>query len=592
MKNIIKKILLKFRKKINQIKMNDIINPYLTNLNNNGYTNLQLAILSNETDKVRNILLCDITNKYIDIKSRNGETALNIAVGGYNIEIIKMLLCQNPDINTIDNKGNTPLHNAVNSYFSDYMLNICKLLVDNGANQKIKNQDGDTVLHLALKERDLELFNYLISCGPEITTDDGYYNTLLHIAASRPNHWQNIIEIYPDTDNNISLDNSEPILEKPILENSIIESYPMYIDLFKFLINKKLNINATDTYNNTPLHIALSHCNYKIADILIKHGANINIKNIGNQIALHVVLEIFIDRKPRYLYENYILKIVNVLLKSTTDIDVIDVNGYTPLHLALKNRRINTVKMLLKHGVNPMIKTRDGESVLHLAVIYLRNNFNIINYLIKIKRVDINEIDNEGNTPLIIAFEMYNLEAAEILLDNGADPNIKNNDGKSALHFVMKYSFLPNIYLLHHLLNAGANVNEIDNEGNSPLIVALSNTNFKFAKILFDHGANPTIKNKNGKSALHFAVKYALFDLDVQLLVELIKAGANVNDIDNEGNTPLIKVLQSYNSVSTFNIVTILLENGANLNIKNKKGQTAITLDTNFHIKNLIKSYQ
>jgi uncharacterized protein len=99
-----------------------------------------------------------------------------------------------------------------------------------------------------------------------------------------------------------------------------------------------------------------------------------------------------------------------------------------------------------------------------------------------------------------------NLDIFQILLAAGADVNIKERSGETALS---KAAYWGHLEIINLLLSAGAEVNGIDNEeGSAPLINAIYFGRIQIVKILLDAGANPNLRDKNGKTAIEIALEY------------------------------------------------------------------------------------
>ena len=163
-------------------------------------------------------------------------------------------------------------------------------------------------------------------------------------------------------------------------------------------------------------------------------------------------------------------------------------------------------------------------------------------------------------TPLISAAREGDVVRINKLLNEGAkidEPNIG------------KWSATPLFWSLFHceyeaaefLLNKGANANIPDSYGATPLIMAVSwcpNVDVSFVEHLIQKGADVNFADADGVTSLHYAISSGSDDV-ARLLIE---KGANVNAIDNKGATPLILAVQKKNLF----IAKLLLERGADVN--------------------------
>jgi ankyrin repeat protein len=149
------------------------------------------------------------------------------------------------------------------------------------------------------------------------------------------------------------------------------------------------------------------------------------------------------------------------------------------------------------------------------------------------------------------------------------DLNQRNTYGELPLELAFKEMWREDI--VKFLLEKGADVNLIDELGNTPLMNAVSSSSYigrETIKILLEAGSNKDVQNKEGKTALMLAVIESHKSADeVDLLV---KAGADVNKQDQEGKTALHLALET--SI-TESIVKILLKSPQiNLLVKDNKG--------------------
>ena len=94
--------------------------------------------------------------------------------------------------------------------------------------------------------------------------------------------------------------------------------------------------------------------------------------------------------------------------------------------------------------------------------------------------------------------------AFDILIQNGADPSLKANDGFSVLHCAAQGG---NTSIIIKLLSLGLDVDSRNNDGDTPLMRAALNDKQNAFEILIQNGADPSVKDNNGFSVLHSAAQ-------------------------------------------------------------------------------------
>ncbi|KAL3640134.1 hypothetical protein CASFOL_015102 [Castilleja foliolosa] len=130
------------------------------------------------------------------------------------------------------------------------------------------------------------------------------------------------------------------------------------------------------------------------------------------------------------------IKSMDGLLEKGYNIEQVDKDGSTALHLAVIGKREAVISHLLRKGANSEARDQDGATPLHYAVQV--GALQTVKLLIK-NKVDVNVADNEGWTPLHVAMQTRNRDIAKVLLVNGADKTRRNQDGITALDLSLCY---------------------------------------------------------------------------------------------------------------------------------------------------------
>ena len=130
-------------------------------------------------------------------------------------------------------------------------------------------------------------------------------------------------------------------------------------------------------------------------------------------------------------------------------------------------------------------------------------------------------------------FGMEISKSLTALINAGADVNAQSHDGYTALHIAAQNDKL--LAIIRALIATGANPNIANNNGNTPLLMAVKAGDIRISRILIDVGSDVNIPYLSGDTALHLAAKNRHL---WPLVNPLIAAGADPN-IANGGVTPL-----------------------------------------------------
>ncbi len=157
--------------------------------------------------------------------------------------------------------------------------------------------------------------------------------------------------------------------------------------------------------------------------------------------------------------------------------------------------------------------------------------------MMKSTHTTVNRFNKVGNTPLIEACQEANHATIQKLLHEGANPNIaRKSDGSTPLLIIadaegeQALTAAEALPIMKDLIQAGANVNQGDNDGKTPLMCArmVAQTD-----MLIQAGANVNQADKQGKTALMYAAERG----DIETVKSLINAGADALLTDKNGYT-------------------------------------------------------
>ncbi|KAJ8684072.1 hypothetical protein QAD02_019864 [Eretmocerus hayati] len=177
----------------------------------------------------------------------------------------------------------------------------------------------------------------------------------------------------------------------------------------------------------------------------------------------------------------------------------------------------------------------------------------------------------EGNVELV----------KELLIDSS--PNVQNHNGETPLHVACQFEDSPyqiqlpdRLLILKLLWDYGVKINAKDScRQETALHIAVRSEKAIVVQFLLDHGANPDVRDKDDRTALHVVASATGPDLsnENETIAELLlQRGANFHAQDCRWRTPLIEAVCSRNAP----VVCLLLKAGAQIDFKNRQGLSAL----------------
>lgn len=275
--------------------------------------------------------------------------------------------------------------------------------------------------------------------------------------------------------------------------------------------------------------------------------------------------------------------IAAVLLARGATVDLADRDGDTALHLAVKSGSTAILPVLAQYGASLFSVDNQGKSVLQTA---LQRNPDLIPKLVT--KNTIGNKDSAGNTVLHVAAAQGLESLTDILIGLGADQQARNDAGLTALDEALLFpQSLPHAKIAWKLIHQGApkpktaaveyfwqagaadNPNLVFDSGQTALHFAASRGQTGLLQLLMAQGANINAIDQPGNTPLHRAVENG----DLESAALLLGQGADVNAKDFSNNSTLHLALTSPNPLET---ATFLLGRGALPNLKNNFGNTPL----------------
>ncbi len=205
----------------------------------------------------------------------------------------------------------------------------------------------------------------------------------------------------------------------------------------------------------------------------------------------------------------------------------------TALHAAVAYSRLDILDLLLQRGAftEPLMKP----GLTPLAAAAMKNDTDAISLLLKYG-ARLNHHTEGGVSALKLACAKGNLDAAQVLLAHGADPVPADAEGHTALTLAQEHAGENRHTLMLMLLEHGASPDAtVGQEGESPLMMAITSHDIPVASLLLDYGATVDGGRQGEPSPLMMAAGFGYSSL----VEHLLKCGASVSRQDGDGNDAL-----------------------------------------------------
>ncbi|SMF54237.1 Ankyrin repeat [Tistlia consotensis] len=232
------------------------------------------------------------------------------------------------------------------------------------------------------------------------------------------------------------------------------------------LVEAGAAIEARDRFGNTPLLIAARMGHEDLVAYLLGQHAAVGQTNLAGSSAL--LRAVLAGRR----------KVVELLLSAGADPNLANKQGVTPLDAATFSGEARLVKILLAAGADPQAEDRSGKA------------------------------------PIVYAAGRGFTQVVKILLDAGVDPNRRYGNDLTALMWAAGHANdapeAEGLATVELLLARGAKVGPLDNRGRNALMIAAERGHSLAVKALLEAGADPAIRDGQGKTALDLAADDAV----------------------------------------------------------------------------------
>ena len=477
--------------------------------NNSGDTALLAAVRAKTTDVVTVLL----NHSGIDVNAKNtaGNAPLHIAVRNNDRDIVTALLQnQRIDVNileTASREENTPLHLAIKQHLSSgqsHIRVILLLLGHRGIRPNTKNQLHDSPLMIAVKDEDNTLVSNLLQYrGVDANTADSRQKTALMYAAERDS--RGIVQRLLASNADVNLQDSKKFTALHFAaHNGHVAIVRLLVEVgdIDLTLEDRWGLTARERASNRGhddivalidglttereraanavsilAELARGDSEAAIMEIIDRGNIKVNAVDTDNEnyTALHYAAGLGYERVVRALMGYDDIRV-----------NAVDSATRTALHIATAGNHLGIVRALLEHrSIYAKAKTSDGQTALHYAA--QLGHSNIVRVLLDSDESLVNVQTYDQRTALHYACWLgHRAVVTQLLQEDDINLDLKNANGDTALHIVATYNRLP------------------------------------VARMLLENGANPSVVNKQQKTARAIA-----WDSDYTEMVKLIEQYRN-----------------------------------------------------------------
>jgi len=353
-----------------------------------------------------------------------------------------------------------------------------------------------------IKNNDIESIKKYINNGYDINMSDACDDGILNKAC-----YHGRIEIakllidHPKCDINVKCYYKSTPLMNACCQN--------HIEIVKMLINHPdCDINAQSIEGKTGLIYACENGNLEIIKLLLSSKkCDINFQNIKGSTCLHYAAK-FSDMieieegKWQLIYDN--VEMVDLLIKHGANVNIVNKHGQTCLYKACKNRNNLIAKRLINEGCNVDMQATGKECYIgwtSLMIALCQGTNKTVDVLMEAK-CDINIINKEGRTALFMACEREKLYTINRLISAGCDINIQDNSGDTPLMNQCHANFYHDVINL--LIKSGCNIDLVNKKGETGLIIACMNGCRDIIMLLIKSYCLLNIENSKGETYLKY----------------------------------------------------------------------------------------
>lgn len=196
--------------------------------------------------------------------------------------------------------------------------------------------------------------------------------------------------------------------------------------------------------------------------------------------------------------------------------------SYDDFFTAILRDDPDTITALLQRGFDP--NTRDAKGQVGLVIALKQESFKAFAALMSSRQTKVEVRNAQDESPLMLAAIKGNLDAVKQLVARDADVN---KTGWAPLHYAASGGTEEHLRIASHLLENHAYIDATSPNGTTPLMMAAQYGSTDMVKLLLEEGADPTLKNSLGLTAVNFAQRVGRTETAAQLAAAIRKRQPN-----------------------------------------------------------------